>query len=107
MFRVAFGGLVLLLLAGCAASQGGLLEQSALETYTSGKAAGVVAGCVQQSLQGGPTMGTDGTNYWVTRQNAFGPVVRFDFKPSSTGSVVEYRSRLRVNNGVDKVKACL
>jgi hypothetical protein len=54
-------------------------------------------------------MGTDGTNFWVTRQNAFGPVVRYDFKPAAngSGSIVEYRSRLKINNGLDKVKACL
>ncbi len=98
-----------LLLTGCAASQGGLLEQTALQTFTSTKPAGVVAGCAQQDLRGGPTMGTDGTNFWVSRQNAFGPVVRYDFKPApdGNGSIVEYRSRLKINNGLDKVKACL
>jgi hypothetical protein len=54
-------------------------------------------------------MGTDGTNYWVTRSSAYGVVVRYDFKPSptGTGSITEYRSRLKINNGLDKVKACL
>jgi len=54
-------------------------------------------------------MGTDGTNYWVTRNNAWGTVVRYDFKPNPNGggSIVEYRSRLKINNGLDKVKNCL
>lgn len=96
-------------LAGCAASQRGMLEQGSLETFTSDKAPGVVAGCAQQSLRGGPSMGTDGTNFWVTRSSAWGVVVRYDFKPSpaGAGSIVEYRSRLKINNGMDKVKACL
>lgn len=97
------------LLAGCAASQQGMLEQDSLETFTSAKTAGVVAGCAQQSLRGGPSMGTDGTNYWVTRSSTWGTVVRYDFKPNpaGSGSIVEYRSRLKINNGLDKVKACL
>lgn len=98
-----------LALAGCAATQAGMLEQSPIEVFESSKSAGVVAGCAQQSLRAGPSMGTDGTNYWVTRSSTMGVVVRYDFKPapSGTGSIVEYRSRLRLNNGLDKVKACL
>ena len=110
MRTIALASLLgVLTLVGCASSQGGMLEQSPLLVLSSAKAAGVVAGCVQQSLRNGPTMGTDGTNYWVTRQNAWGTVVRYDFKPSPTeqGSIVEYRSRLKINNGLDKVKACL
>lgn len=96
------------LLAACAANQGAMLEQDALQSFTSTKAPGVVAACAQQSLNGGPTMGTDGTNFWVTRQSMAGTAVRYDFKPNgSGGSTVEYRSRLKVNNGLDKVKACL
>jgi hypothetical protein len=96
-------------LNGCASSTGGMLEQSALQTFTSQKTAGQVAGCAQQSLRAGPVMGTDGTNYWVTRNNAWGTVVRYDFKPNlnGSGSIVEYRSRLKINNGLDKVKNCL
>ena len=54
-------------------------------------------------------MGTDGVNFWVTRENAWGTAVRYDFKPapSGKGSIVEYRSRIRANNGLDKVQACL
>jgi len=86
-----------------------MLEQNALQTFTSQKSAGQVAGCAQQSLRAGPVMGTDGTNYWVTRNNAWGTVVRYDFKPNPNGggSIVEYRSRLKINNGLDKVKNCL
>ncbi|MEG3153030.1 hypothetical protein U1769_24315 [Sphingomonas sp. ZT3P38] len=99
----------LFILSSCATSQGAMLEQSSLEEFTSTKEAGQVAGCAQQALRGGPTMGTDGKNFWVTRQSTWGTVVRYDFKPSPTGSgsIVEYRSRLKVNNGLDKVKACL
>lgn len=100
-------GAALITLSGCAASQQGMLKQDSLETFTSAKPAGVVAGCVQQSLRNNPSMGTDGTNFWVTRSSNFGVVVRYDFKPAGTGSVVEYRSRLKMNNGLDKVKACL
>lgn len=94
-------------LSACAASQGGMLEQSPIRTFTSTKAPGRVASCVQQSLRNGPTMGTDGTNYWVTRQSQMGVVVRYDFKPANGGTLVEYRSRLRINNGLNKVQACL
>lgn len=96
-------------LSACASSQGGMMEQEALRTLTSNKPAAEVAGCVQQALRGGPTMGTDGKRYWVTRQNAWGTAVRFDFIPAQngSGSIVEYRSRIRVNNGIDKVEACL
>ena len=99
----------LLGLAGCASSQGGMMEQAALQTFQSAKKAGEVAGCAQQSLRAGPTMGTDGTKFWVTRENAYGTVVRYDFIPNANGigSYVEYRSRLRINNGLDKVQACL
>lgn len=96
------------LVSGCASSQGGMLEQSALQTFNSPKAPGVIAGCAQQRLRGGPTMGTDGKTFWVTRQNAWGTVVRFDFlpAPSGNGSIIEYRSRLKINNGLDKVQSC-
>ncbi len=98
----------LLILSGCAASQQGMLEQQSLETFTSSKAPGVVAACAEQSLRNGPNMGTDGTNFWVTRSSTWGVVVRYYFKPAPNGgSTVEYRSRLKVNNGLDKVKACL
>jgi hypothetical protein len=95
-----------LALTGCASSQGGMLEQASLETFT--KAPSAVAGCAQQALNGGPSMGTDGTNFWVTRQSAWGTVVRYDMKPAPAGgTTVEYRSRLKMNNGLEKVKACL
>lgn len=85
-----------------------MLEQDALQTFASAKSPAIVAGCVQQSLNGGPQLGTDGSNYWVTRPNAFGTAVRYDFRPAPNGgSVVEYRSRLKINNGVEKVRACL
>jgi hypothetical protein len=96
------------MLTGCASSQGGMLEQSALQTFASPKSPGHVAGCAQQRLRGGPTMGTDGKIYWVTRQNAWGTVVRYDFlpNPAGSGTVIEYRSRLKINNGLDKVQSC-
>lgn len=96
------------LISGCASSQAGMLEQPALQTFSSLKSPGTVAGCAQQSLRGGPIMGTDGKAFWVTRQNALGTVVRFDFipSPSGSGSIIEYRSRLKVNNGLDKVQSC-
>lgn len=86
-----------------------MLKQGSLMTFNSSKSAGQVAGCAAQRLNAGPAMGTDGTNFWVTRSSAMGVVVRYDFKPdpSGTGSIVEYRSRLRINNGLDKVKSCL
>lgn len=94
--------------AGCAASQGGMLEQGALQTFQSAKTPAAVAGCAQQSLRAGPALGTDGTNFWVTRQSAWGTAVRYDMKPAANGgTTVEYRSRLKVNNGLEKVKACL
>ena len=96
-------------LSGCAANQEAMLNHPALQTFQSEKSAGVVAGCAQQRLNNGPTMGTDGQNFWVTRQSAMGTVVRYDFRPnpSGAGSIVEYRSRLKINNGLDKVKSCL
>ncbi len=103
----SFALAAVLMLGGCAASPGGLLDQASLETFSSSKSAGEVAGCAQQSLRGGAEQGTDGRNFWVVRKNAFGPVVRYDFKPTASGSIVEYRTRLNVNNGLDKVKACL
>ncbi len=101
--------LVALGLTGCATSQEAMLKQDSLLTMESSKPAGVVAGCVAQRLNAGPAMGTDGTNFWVTRSSMMGVVVRYDFKPapSGSGSIVEYRSRLRINNGLDKVKSCL
>ena len=96
-------------LAGCASNQAAMLKQPSLLTLESAKPAGEVAGCVAQTLNAGPSMGTDGKNFWVTRSSAMGVVVRYDFKPANTGggSIVEYRSRLRINNGLDKVKRCL
>lgn len=106
--RIGLPALIVSQLCGCAASQKGMLEQSALQTFTSDKPAGVVAGCAQQALRSGPSMGTDGTNFWVTRSSQWGVVVRYDFKPNNAGgSIVEYRSRLKINNGLDKVKSCL
>lgn len=97
------------LLPACAHSAGAMLEQNALMTFASDKAAGDVAACAQQNLRGNPNMGSDGTRFWVTRESQMGVVVRYDFipDPSGNGSRVEYRSRLRVNNGLDKVEACL
>lgn len=107
--RAIIVGLMSFVLASCATNQAGLLKNDVRETFTSAKPAGVVAGCLQQSLNGGPTLGTDGTNFWLTRENAFGPVVRFDFKPadSGAGSIVKYRSQLGINNGLDKLEECL
>lgn len=101
--------LVALLLSACATNQEAMLKQESLLTMTSAKKPGEVAGCVAQRLNAGPSMGTDGTNFWVTRSSAMGVVVRYDFKPdpSGAGSIVEYRSRLRINNGLDKMKSCL
>jgi hypothetical protein len=105
-YTVLLGSLAL---AGCAANQEALLKQSALQTMQSMKRPGEVAGCASQRLNAGPAMGTDGTNFWVTRSSAAGVVVRYDFKPDPTGAgtLVEYRSRLRINNGLDKVQSCL
>ena len=97
------------LLASCATNQEALLGQPALQTFASAKTPGEVAGCASQRLNAGPSMGTDGKNFWVTRSSAAGVVVRYDFRPSAGGSgtTVEYRSRLRINNGLDKVMSCL
>lgn len=104
--RFAF---VALCLSACATNQEAMLKQNALMTMTSSKPAGEVAGCAAQRINAGPSMGTDGTNFWVTRSSAWGVVVRYDFKPATagSGSIVEYRSRLRINNALDKVKSCL
>jgi len=100
--------LIAVCLSGCATNQAAMLKQNSLLTMKSTKPAGQVAGCVAQTLNAGPSMGTDGTNFWVTRSSAMGVAVRYDFKPDpSGGSLVEYRSRLRINNGLDKVRSCL
>jgi hypothetical protein len=101
--------LLVLCLSACATNQEAMLEQSSLQTMKSAKKPGEVAGCAAQRLNAGPTMGTDGTNFWVTRSSAWGVVVRYDFKPdaASGGTLVEYRSRLKINNGLDKVQSCL
>ena len=101
--------LIALCLSACAANQEAMLKQDSLVTLSSHKRAGEVAGCVAQRLNAGPSMGTDGINFWVTRSSQWGVVVRYDFKPNSTGdgSIVEYRSRLRINNGFDKVQSCI
>ena len=100
--------MVSFLIAGCAANQGALLVQSPLMVMHSSKTAGQVAGCASQTLNAAPAEGTDGINFWVTRSSASGVVVRYDMKPSPDGgSIVEYRSRLRINNGLDKVRKCL
>ncbi len=101
--------LLALCLSACATNQEAMLEQASLLTMQSSKSAGQVAGCVAQRLNAGPPMGTDGTHLWVTRSSPMGVPVRYDFKPSPSGkgSTVEYRSRLRINNGLDKVKSCL
>ena len=62
-------------LTSCATNQEAMLKQDALKTFTSSKSAGVVAGCVAQRLNAGPQMGTDGTNFWVTRSSGAGVVV--------------------------------
>jgi hypothetical protein len=96
-------------LSACASNQEAMLKQSPLMQMSSPKRPGEVAGCVAQRLNASPLMGTDGTNFWVTRSSAAGVVVRYDFKPAASGegTVVEYRSRLRINNGLDKVRSCL
>ena len=101
--------LATLCLSACATNQEAMLKQESLQTMESAKPAGQVAGCAAQRLNAGPAMGTDGTNFWVTRSSAWGVVVRYDFKPnpSGSGSIVEYRSRLKINNGLDKVQSCL
>jgi hypothetical protein len=101
--------LIALCLSACATNQEAMLKQDSLMTLNSTKTAGQVAGCAAQRLNAGPAMGTDGTNFWVTRSSAWGVVVRYDFKPdpAGKGSIVEYRSRLRINNGLDKVQSCL
>ena len=98
-----------LTVSGCAANQEAMLKQNPLQLLTSAKRPGEVAGCVSQRLNAAPSMGTDGTNFWVTRSSAAGVVVRYDFKPdlAGSGTIVEYRSRLRINNGLDKVRSCL
>jgi hypothetical protein len=107
--KVLIYGVLVLMISGCAGNQEALLEQDALQTLSSAKKPGEVAGCVAQRLNAAPAMGTDGTNFWVTRSSAMGVVVRYDFRPnpSGTGTLVEYRSRLRLNNGYDKVVSCL
>lgn len=97
-----------LILSACAASPGGMLEQRALETYNSAKAPIQVSDCLSQSLRGEKKSGNDGSRYWLTRENAYGTVVRFDFIANpSGGTIVEYRSRLKINNGLDKLRGCL
>lgn len=74
------------------------------------KSPGEIAGCTSQRLNGAADReGTDGKNFWVTRSSAAGYVVRYDFRPAPQGggAIVEYRSRLRINNGLDKMKGCL
>lgn len=101
--------LIVLGLSACATNQEAMLKQPSLLTMRSSKKPGAVAGCALQRLHTGPSMGTDGTNYWVTISSAAGVVARYDFKPDegTSGTVVEYRSRLKIRNGLDKVQSCL
>lgn len=96
-------------LSGCALNQESMLNVAPIETFTSTKTAGEVAGCTAQRFNEAPGVGTDGKNFWVTRSSAAGAVVRYDFipNPEGTGSIVQYRSKVRINNGLDKVKSCL
>ena len=80
--QVAF---VAFCLSACATNQEAMLKQDSLQTMNSAKPAGQVAGCAAQRLNAGPAMGTDGTNFWVTRSSAWGVVVRYDFKPEPAG----------------------
>lgn len=97
-------------LAGCATSSEGLASASVDTTMTSPtKGPQQVATCVENSLNGGPKMGSDGDHYWVTRSNNFGATVtRWDFLPRAGGGTnVELRTSVPVNSGDDKVRACL
>jgi hypothetical protein len=106
--KLAYMAALGLSLAGCASSPKGMLEKPVIQTYESAKTPAVLADCFAQSLRIATISGNDGRVYWVTRENAFGSAVRFDFIPSEKGgSIVEYRSRIRINNGLDKLRACL
>jgi hypothetical protein len=98
-----------LALQGCATSAAGLSKGKVDESYTSAKAPSAVATCVVETLVGDPVMRNDADHYWIIRNNGYGmPAVRWDFLPKAGGgTTIELRSAIGINNGSDKVRACL
>ena len=99
--------LAIVALAGCATSAQGLLESPIEAEVTSTKTAQVFATCVVETLSFGGQLRSDGTKYWVIRNNVYGaPISRWDFIPTDSGSRAELRTSININTGKGKVEAC-
>ncbi len=105
---VVFAALVVATLSGCATSVARLGEDDIDVSISSTFPAQQVAGCLALWLQGAnPTVTLSPDHYVISRANGYGfPVVRWDIKTTPTGSVIEGRTRLNINNGTDKARSC-
>ena len=100
--------LVAATLSGCATSVARLGEDDIDVSISSTFPAQQVAGCLALWLQGAnPTVTLSPDHYVISRANGYGfPVVRWDIKTTPTGSVIEGRTRLNINNGTGKARSC-
>ncbi len=77
-------------------------------TYTSAKAPAEIAACIADAMRVRPKVKSlDGGGLSVVRKNNFGmAMVRWDIRPTATGSTVEFNDRIGINSGREKAERC-
>lgn len=100
--------LLLLPLSGCATSMNALGQDAVDLSIPSTYPTSAVAACLATWLNGqNPIVTVSPDHYIITRNNGYGfPAVRWDITTTSTGSLIERRTRLNINNGNDKARQC-
>ena len=94
-----------LALSGCATTAASLAETRVEKTISSGKTAAKFALCAAENLTSSEYR-TDGERHWVLVQVYGVPRHRWDFVPTSDGSIAELRSTGLAGAGAGAVERC-
>ncbi|MEO0699435.1 MAG: hypothetical protein AAFY81_06920 [Pseudomonadota bacterium] len=94
-----------LMLAACATTPAGLLDTDVEETVESTKTAASFATCVAENMSGA-ALRNDGDRYWVLVEIYDIPRMRYDFRPTENGSIVEVRSTALGGAATKELKRC-
>lgn len=79
-------------LAGCATTPAGLADTRVEKTVASSKSSQAFANCVADNLPGDVQIRSEGAHYWVMIYTFDTPRHRWDFTPTTEGSVAQLRS---------------
>ncbi len=78
------------ILPGCTTTAARITGNPVSLTIESAKTPQALANCLADTMTGA-NLRSDGTHYWIVRENGYGTIGRWDVYPSGSGSRAEWR----------------